>query len=174
MDQFSLTNNIIGYRIYVAKNSIISNNIFLGGDPVGGGFRMLYSLDNCVVRNNIFYKILWDFPGLVSNQLQNNLFANQPDMTGNFPSANFYNVNTENLFVSYDNSGFTYNHYFHLSVPASFVGTDATQVGLYGTLKPWKAGSVPMTPHIESKNIAENTDAAGKIQVQVKVSAQNN
>jgi hypothetical protein len=174
MDQFSIANNIFGYRFYKAKNTVVSNNLFLGGDAIGSGFRILYYLDNCLIRNNVFYNAVYDWQGLVSNQLQNNVLANQPDMPGNFASGNFFSVNTSNVFVSYDNTGFKYTHNFHLTTPASFVGTDATQVGLYGTLKPWKAGSIPMNPHVQTKTIAENADADGKIQVQVKVSAQNN
>jgi hypothetical protein len=174
MDQFSITNSIFGHRFYYAKNSIVSNNVFLGGDPIGSGVRVLYYLDNCLIRNNIFYNAVFDWQGLVSSQMQNNVFANEPAMNGNFSSANFFNVNMTNVFVSYNNTGFAYTHNFRLNTPASYVGTDATQVGLYGTLKPWKTGSIPANPHIQTKTIAENTDADGKIQVQIKVSAQNN
>lgn len=174
MDQFSITNNIFGYRFYYAKNSIISNNVFLRGDAIGSGFRVLYYLDNCLIRNNVLYNVVYDWVGMVSNQFQNNVFANEPGMGGNYASGNFFNVNMANLFVSYDNSEFKYTHNFHLNTPASYTGTDATQAGLFGTTKPWKVGSIPMNPHIQTKTIAENADADGKIQVQIKVAAQNN
>jgi hypothetical protein len=174
LEQFSITNNIFGYRIYDVKNSLIANNIFLAGDPIGEAVRSIYNLDNCVLRNNIFFKSVYDLYGFVSTQIQNNVYANTPVMTGNFPTGNFFNVNTAALFVSYNNTGFAYSHDFHLNTPANYVGTDATQVGLYGSAKPWKNGSVPALPHIISKIIAEQADAEGKIQVQVTVAAQNN
>lgn len=174
MEQFSITNNIFGYRIYSVKNSLVANNIFLGGDAIGGGVRPAYYLDNCVLRNNIFIKPVYDLYGFVSTQIQHNVYANAPAMTGNFPTGNFFNVNTGTLFVNYNNTGFAYTHDFHLNTPANYAGTDATQVGLYGSIRPWKNGSVPAIPHIVSKAIAENADADGTIQVQVTVAAQNN
>lgn len=174
LEQFSITNNIFGYRIYAVKNSLIANNIFLGGDAIGESARPAYNLDNCMLRNNIFFKPVYDLFGFVSTQIQHNVYANAPAMTGNFPTGNFFNVNTAALFVNYNNTGFAYTHDFHLNAPANYVGTDATQVGLYGSIRPWKNGSVPAMPHILSKLIAEHADAEGKIQVQVTVAAQNN
>jgi hypothetical protein len=172
--QFTITNNIIGYRLNSIESCIIANNIFLGGDDYGNIVRVLYSVNQSLVRNNVFYKSVMDFPGSVTNQFQNNIFVNTPPLTDNTWSGNYFNVAAADIFVSYDNTGFKYTHNFHLKTPASYAGTDATQVGLYGTTKPWKEGSVPMNPHMQSKTIAENTDADGKIQVQVKVAAQNN
>ncbi len=174
ISQFTFANNIFLHRIIYLEASMLTNNIFLGGDDMGGIYRVLYYINQSVIRNNIFYKPINDFPTSSSNQFQNNIFTNTPPLTGNTATGNFFNVSASDIFVSYDNTGFKYTHNFHLKTPASYAGTDATQVGLYGTAKPWKEGSVPMNPHLQTKTIAENTDADGKIQVQIKVAAQNN
>jgi hypothetical protein len=173
ISQFTFANCVIGYRFYDLETSLISNNIFLGGDDAGA-YRVFYVTNQCVIRNNIFYRNILDFPQSTSNQFQNNLFTNTPSLSNNTFIGNFFNVAAADIFQSYDNSGFTYTHNFHLKTPAAYAGTDATQVGLYGSAKPWKEGSMPLNPHIQTKTIAENTNADGKIQVQVKVTAQNN
>ncbi|HSK11826.1 MAG TPA: hypothetical protein VK907_01370 [Phnomibacter sp.] len=169
----NVVNNIILYRINEMVNSMIANNIFLSAYNYYGIYRSLYGLSECVVRNNIFYYGLGDLPGCINNQFIKNIFANDPPTTNNSFSANYNNEHTTNLFVSYDGSAYSYGFDLHLKLPANYPGTDNTQVGLYGSAKPWKEGSVPLNPHIISKNISENSDANGVIQVQLKVAAQD-
>jgi hypothetical protein len=115
-----------------------------------------------------------DFYQSTNNQVQNNLFTNTPDLSGNTLTGNYFNVLQANVFMNYGNDGFKYSYNFHLKNPASYLGTDATQVGVYGSATPFKEGSVPVNPHIQTKSIAEQTNAEGKIPVQIKVAAQNN
>jgi hypothetical protein len=152
---------------------MIANNIFLGGNPVGESARPINSVRDCIIRNNIFYKAVYDWFDCVNNQFQRNIFKNEPAAAGNSYANNYSNVNTTTLFVNYSGGPFTYAANFHLVNPATYPGTDATQVGLYGSAWPWKEGSVPVNPHIQTKSIAEQTNASGTIQVQVKVAAQN-
>ncbi len=173
--QFVIANNIFLAVIYNIESSLITNNVFLGGDDTYNGmFRSIYNTNQCVIRNNIFFRPLFDFVGSTSNQVLNNIFTNTPPgMINNFFSGNYFNVTAADIFVSYVNDGFTYTNNYHLITPANYNGTDALQVGLYGSIKPWKEGSIPLNPHIQTKTIAENTDINGAIQVQVKVAAQN-
>ncbi len=173
ISQFVFANNVFLSRIQYVESSLFTNNIFLGGDDIGGIFRIIYNTNQCVIRNNIFFKPFADLPNSTSNQFQNNIFSNSPVLVNNFLSGNYFNVTTASVFVAYGNDGFTYVNNYHLKTPANFIGSDALQVGLYGSVKPWKEGSIPVNPHIQSKMIAENTDNNGAIQVQVKVAAQN-
>jgi hypothetical protein len=134
--------------------------------------RSIHYASASVIRNNI---ILYapDFYQSTNNQIQNNVFTTTPDLSANTLSGNYFNVPLANVFVNYGNDGFKYAYDFHLKTPGSFTGTDATQVGVYGSAKPWKEGSVPANPHIQTKTIAEQTNANGTLQVQVKVAAQN-
>jgi len=173
LDRCNIVNNILHGGIYSPKGGMISNNVFLGGDPVGESSRPLNGVRDCIIRNNVFYKSVYDWINCVNNQFQRNIFKNEPAAAGNMYSNNYINVNTITLFVNYSGGPFTYAANFHLDSPNDYPGTDATQVGLYGSSWPWKEGSVPVTPHIQTKSIAEQTSANGTIQVQVKVAAQN-
>jgi hypothetical protein len=158
---------IINAGVMNLYNSIMNNSILLAPG------RSIHYASASTIRNNI---ILYppDFYQSINNLVQNNLFTNTPDLSGNTLSGNYFNVTLANVFVNYGNDGFKYTYNFHLKTPASYPGTDATQVGVYGTSQPFKEGSVPANPHIQTKAIAEQTNAEGKIQVQVKVAAQNN
>lgn len=63
---------------------------------------------------------------------------------------------------------------FHLNNPASYLGTDGTQIGLFGGSKPFKQGGLPENPHIRYKNIAPQTDNNGLLSIDIKVGAQSN
>lgn len=52
----------------------------------------------------------------------------------------------------------------------TYVGTDGTQVGIYGGATPFS--DVPSNPQIVSKEIAAESDANGKLSVKIKVEAQ--
>ncbi len=79
----------------------------------------------------------------------------------------------DNFFVDQEGAVFDYTHDYHLQSPAQYVGTDGTQVGIYGGMHPFKEGSVPMIPHVISKSISHSIDAEGKLQVEIEVSAQD-
>ena len=51
-------------------------------------------------------------------------------------------------------------------------GTDGTDLGIYGGSFPWKNGSLPPNPHIQTKNISSATDPIGNLNVNIKVKAQ--
>jgi hypothetical protein len=53
------------------------------------------------------------------------------------------------------------------------MGTDATQIGLYGSVFPYKDGAVPINPHIQAKTIAPVTNSIGELNIDIKVAAQN-
>jgi hypothetical protein len=80
-----------------------------------------------------------------------------------------------NLFVV-PNSTFDYAGNYHLATgsPAIHAGKGGTDCGIYGGPRPYKEAAVPANPHIRSKTIADNTNAAGQLQVQATVVAQNN
>lgn len=69
---------------------------------------------------------------------------------------------------------FNYAHNYHLKSPTTYLGTDGTEVGIYGGTFPYKEGSVPRNPHIQLKNIASKTDDNGSLQIEIQVEAQDN
>ena len=71
------------------------------------------------------------------------------------------------------NSIYTYNLHLRPNSPLHNAGTDGTDIGIYGGLFPWKEGSVPFNPHIQTKTIGNITDGNGNLQINIKVKAQD-
>lgn len=52
-------------------------------------------------------------------------------------------------------------------------GTDGSDVGIYGGFFKWKVGMIPSNPHISSKVIPDASNSDGTLDVNIKVSAQD-
>jgi len=145
-----ISNNIIllpsAYSLHDSHNNTVSNNIFLGGSITEGA-------------GNIY---------------SNNLIASASPYYGATPTVfnTYANVDQQDIFVNQTGHSFDYAHDYHLQSPLTYVGTDNTQVGIYGGTFPYKEGAVPSNPHIQVKNIAATTDANGNLQIQIRVEAQ--
>jgi hypothetical protein len=173
-----------------AKNVLAENCIIDGGINSADG--------QTIVRNCIFMRVI-SF-GVNSNagtRFENNIFmANAGFWGGSNSNLQFYNnifregdplggpsplyVNNKfsvtNLFVNAPAGGFSYAGNYHLNSdsPAKNAGLDGKDCGVYGGANPYKEGAVPVNPHIRVKTLPAQTDAQGKINVQVTVAAQNN
>ncbi len=157
-------------------NALIQNNVFLWEMGCGGcGPHNVSSVDNSLIQNNVFYgNHPWCIYGN-NNNVFNNLFANNPLQYTNTYTGNYMSVGQSNLVVSATPSAFSYSSNYHLQAPSTYLGTDNTQVGLYGgTLGAYKEGAVPFNPHYYYKNVAPTTNAGGQLNIQFKVSSQTN
>lgn len=172
-----VSKNMISQGFRYASNSLFTNNILVGGYCGGGP---IAGVDNCLFQNNYIYIGFGPcccqyFVSGNSNHFQNNatnLNWSFPDGT-NTGSANWFNVPMSNIFVNCPSNGFDYTYDYHLQSPATYPGTDGTQIGIYGTASPSKMGNVPQNPHISTKVIAPQTNAAGELNIQVTIGAQN-
>lgn len=155
----SFINNIFIYAQFwngnaIIQNSIFKNNIFLTlvveYNPNWGDF-MKY----CLLQNNLFNA------DLLVNSYNTN--THQNNLTGPVTT----------LFVNQSGTIFDYKQDYHIltSSPAHNAGTDGTDLGIYGTGTPWKEGSLPSNPHIQSKSIST---VNGNLNVKIKVAAQDN
>ncbi|MFN4234971.1 MAG: hypothetical protein ACK4IK_09225 [Bacteroidia bacterium] len=160
-------------------NLLVKNNTFLGG--AGCPAFQFNNIYNSLIQNNIIMN-----SGACSNQsiqtnvnsctFQNNVFNgnfNFPYGT-NIGTGNWANVSFTNFFVNETNFTIDYQSDYHIQNPTTYLGTDGTQVGIYGTTAPFKVGSLPTNPHISSKNIAPQTNSNGDLNIQIQVNAQNN
>ncbi|MGI6321130.1 MAG: hypothetical protein ACOXZK_09310 [Bacteroidales bacterium] len=155
----SFSNNIILYSYYsssayvfsASNNNNISNNIIHRSDG--------YSNNVATGDGNVFY---------------NNLFSMATPNLGNNPSTlnNQYNIEMLDFFVNQTGVDFNYSHDYHLSEPTQYMGTDGTQVGIYGGIFPYKEGAVPLNPHIQINNSSSSTDSYGNLPVYIQVKAQ--
>jgi hypothetical protein len=176
-----LCNNVFQSRVHYVFQGSISNNVFANNPilPQVGYYNNVYDCDYSKIENNVFVHPNGPigFANCDNSIINNNLFAmaiGNVYYVNNFPLGNYTDIATANVFINWTSSSYLYSDDYHLKLPATYLGIDGTQVGIYGGLRPWKEGSIPLNPHIQAKTIATNTDAEGKIQVQVKVSAQNN
>ncbi|MDD2636805.1 MAG: hypothetical protein PHW82_15035 [Bacteroidales bacterium] len=172
-----VSNNIIQTGITSTNENYISNNIFLY--RLGSGSYENFRGNNNHILNNIFvthgsYGITSS--GYSGNDFQNNLIAhNSPGYGGSASVINSYTgIDQSAIFISQTGTSFTYAHDYHLQNPDTYLGTDGTQVGIYGGTFPYKEGAVPSNPHFQIKNIAPTTDASGDLQIQIQVEAQEN
>jgi hypothetical protein len=174
-----LCNNILQSRIYYVFQGSITNNVFTSNPYWSNPYYThinLYDVDNSKIENNVFVSeegAVIVFYECDNSQFNKNLFAlNNMNFTNNMTTGNYVGVGSANILMNWTSASYLYTDNYHLKTPATHVGVDGTQVGIYGGLRPWKEGSIPLTPHIQAKTIADKTDAQGRIQVQIKVAAQ--
>lgn len=115
-----------------------------------------YSLPSTSIANNCV--------AINDNNLMSNIFNNSQSN----PNCRFstYAEVFKNFNGSYSN-----DQTFELTDEAktNFIGSDGTEVGLYGGLMPYT--SIPSFPRITKMNVASKTTADGKLSVEIEVSA---
>ena len=151
-------NNIIG-RIHNISGSTFTNNVILVLLHSTHLESHMVAINNSIFNNNVFV------PNVVFGA------SNQGALT------NLINQPLADIFVNFAGQT-TFSDEFNFNLKPEFAGnnfgTDGTDVGIFGTSTPFKANYLPVVPHIKSKTIAPQTDAAGKLSVQIEVEAQRN
>ncbi len=170
-----LSNNVINSTIVNANNIGISNNILLYS--IVGYTPLFNNVDDCFISNNIIFRT-YGGPAYFHtssdlNTFSNNIFALVPAVGNNTFTNNYNTVDLSTVFVNQLGTEFSYNQNYHLVNAATYLGTDSTQVGIYGGLYPFKDGAVPQNPHIQTKSISTQTNSNGELNIQIKVRAQN-
>ena len=146
------------------------NNIF-----VFGNCYPLNHIINCSFENNIFISSCAQY-GLDLCDFKNNIFTySWSPGTGNSGSGNITGQSPSSVFVNQSGTSFSYSHDYHLkpTSPGKNAGIDGQDIGIYGGFYPFKEGSVPHHPHIQSKTISNTTDSNGDLNVDIKVRAQD-
>jgi len=167
-------NSIIQGRITNSNGVLYENNILFYSYSLYG-YRTITG-DNNIIKNNIFFKneTISGVSGN-GNQFFNNLFTTTTPSLGDSytASGNYYPVNADSVFVNNNIYTFDYSKNYHLKHPETYIGTDGTQIGIYGGTFPYKEGAVPSNPHIQLKNVAPTSDSNGHLQIEFKISAQD-
>lgn len=159
--------NIVHNIGYFNNNALIINNVVCTPSS-----DCLYHITYCTIQNNVIVHTgSYLFYYSSANTVQNNLFVNTySEGTGNIDKQVL-----DNIFMNYAGGAFSYEHDFHLKETSlgKNGGTDGTDIGIYGTVTPYKEGAVPFNPHITAEEIATRTNSQGKLNVKVTVEAQN-
>ncbi len=163
----NLLNNIHSFN----NNVLITNNIVF--KPTGDTFQSLFS---CLIQNNIILHngsyFLWNSH---SNVFLNNLFVSNFSVPSTSSgSGNIVNQPLVTIFENFTGTTFGYEFDFHLqeTSPGKNAATDGNDIGIYGTVIPYKEGAVPFNPNITFQQISTITNEEGNIEVEVNVSAQ--
>jgi hypothetical protein len=171
--QCVITNNIIQGKISNGNNNAIYNNIFTYSNS--WYHYVLNNVDNCSISNNIF---LHTQNAIHTNcelsTFTHNVFPGAPGTGSNTFTANYNNVPMAGFFIDQTGFVFDYSHDYHLADPSSYPGNAGSEVGVYGGLFSYKEGAVPSNPHFISQDIPVYTNEEGMLEVNIKVSAQDN
>jgi hypothetical protein len=167
-------NCILQYGLVHSTANSICNNIFLTSSSTWPHVIFHGTFANNTVNGNVFFNA--NITGGTGNTFAYNVI---PGSTPNFGSAfvatnNFLNVVFTDLFENQSGNQFNYSHNYHFKTPSVYIDDLQREVSIYGGLFPYKEGAVPASPHISTKNIAGTTDNSGKLNVQIKVIAQDN
>lgn len=171
--------NIIYGQIYLFQQSSVSNNLLLY-ENASFSYGSIWSIHQSIFKNNYFLRL----GGFNNNNCTSCTFNNNVTLT--YQASNFTNCVFNNLLTTNTTLASTFqnvpnnasypdiNYQIKSTSPAKNYGTDGTDIGIFGTSKPWKKGGLPDYPHVYFINIAdENTGPNGTLPVQVKVSAQS-
>jgi hypothetical protein len=169
-----LSNNLIQGRVINGENNAIQNNIFFYDNGSGTSYT-LNNTDNCFIANNVFFRTIVSalYSSVDFSTFLNNVFAITPNIGTNTWVNNYENIDISTFFVNQTGNAPDFYQDYHLTDPATYVGYDATVVGIFGGLYPFKEGTLPNNPHFQAKTIATQTDVNGDLNIQIQVSAQD-
>jgi hypothetical protein len=167
-------NSIAAYPIIDADDEIrFDNNIF-----TTTGNYVIGNVSNATFENNIFLKngTICSFGG--SNCFfKNNLFLHTSTANCDGPQSmnNIFGVPLADIFVNVPVAGYNPSYDYHLkpTCPGVDAGSDGTDMGIYGGSHPFKEGTVPYNPHVQIKQIDNQTNGQGELPVNVRVAAQD-
>ncbi|MCO5252142.1 MAG: hypothetical protein M9949_12100 [Candidatus Kapabacteria bacterium] len=159
------------YTFRHLNNSIINNCLFLNSVT-----SRLDNSHNNNLSNNLFHLQSYFFNTSNSNRTYNNLLTTytQISSTDNVDANSLTNENIHNhleMHAQNSNHSFTADYHLKDDSAGKDYGTDDTDIGIYGTILPFKDDAVPFNPHIEQAILA-NKSVNGGIQVKIKVRAQ--
>lgn len=171
----AMFNCIVQSHIVNSIGNIFSNNIFL----YLGAFNNMVLSSICInntFNNNIFLQTSWNAITQGSgNSFRNNLFIlAAPEFATAYTSENnYFGIEQASIFIDQTANAFNYLHNYRLKSPGTYLGTDGMTIGIYGGVFSYKEGAVPSNPHIQLKNISTTTDSQGKLNVNIRVAAQD-
>ena len=178
-------NIVEGSVEYFNGNSSFFNNDFIGLGNCAGLDTFLNSVSSITFENNIFLfsatpcsTAAFFGSACNTNTFSNNLFK----MPITFPigtnigNNNIMNQSISSIFVNAIGDVFSYTENYHLksTSPGIHAGSDFYDVGVYGTIQPYKVAAIPFNPHIRQKAIGTSTNLQGQLNIQIRVAAQDN
>lgn len=157
----------------IFTNSTINNCLFL--DYSSSSWVFEYS----TISNNIFIidktktaasaSLNGSCPG---NIFKKNLFVGG-ELTGNISNSTLIDNIIKQPYTETFVNGELGNYQLKDESPAKNAGTDGTDIGIYGTSSPFNDNRMPALPYFKVKVIGTETDATGKLPVEIVIEAQD-
>jgi len=175
-NNFLLRNSIVqGVLSKVDGNALIDGNVFLINDLTNVNNSTFVQIENSILQNNICLattNVFFNFGLIGTNTINKNIFVatNPSDVN---QAGNYTGVTQTNIFVNQTGNAISYLQNYHLKNPGNYIGTNGSEVGLYGGLS-FKENGVPSNPFIVSKTIAPATETNGDLQINITIEAQDN
>lgn len=168
------SNNLIQSRVQDSEANTFENNVVIYTGNTS--YYVFEDCDNNVITNNVFVNNTYYLVAGTGNIIQNNLIEYSSPYFGTSPIliGNYLNVPHADILVNQTGSNLDFTQDYHLVSPATYLGADGSEVGIYGGTFPFKDGAVPMNPHIRSVSISPTTNAAGELSIDIIVGAQDN
>jgi len=168
----SYTNTIISKNIFTGtfschKNLFIYNNVWVNNTVV-------FSITNCynlTVQNNTFAPSS-ALSSVTYSTIKNNISINTISQD---PTSTYMDNKVEatgSTFVNYNDSG-TGNYHLKPTSVGVNAGSDGTDIGIYGTTEPFKENRTTAYPQIPYANVGSETNAQGKLKVDITIEAQD-
>jgi hypothetical protein len=161
--------------VYDWQGLVCNNCIFFSSNS---GNSLLYLISNSTFQNCIF--IDNGTSSIIGGTI--NVFRN---CLSNKSSGFLTNVGTvlncifdqtlSSTFVNQQSNTFDIHDDYHLSPnsPGRNAGSDGTDIGIYGTVNPFKIGGIPFNPHVQLQQINTQTNQNGDLPVNITVGAQD-
>jgi len=174
--------NAIRCNAVECTNILVCNSYFGYLSLPSGSLSSNVHIDHCVVNNS--GTVTYQNIALVTNSIlyrtlytgstgRNNIFVGQSSAGSSIQDAetNWTGLKDAGVWAADGEDG-TYDESktFELKYPSKYVGTDGTEVGLYGGNYPWN--KIPCTPRITKSEIDATTSADGKLKVSITAEAQ--
>jgi len=169
-----ISHNIIS-SLKNMENGEISYNIFLNYYRVPSGYsyhEYCVRVSASTIHNNIFipgnhYSSSWDC--LIISGSNNTIYSNlyKKEVSLEDEPLNVNNADWNDVFIKFNSGSISPNSNFHFKDEYKQY---ESQVGIYAG-DGFSDGAIPPAPYIVAKRIAEQTDAEGKLKVQIRVNA---
>jgi hypothetical protein len=169
-----ISNNIFRAGVFI-HNSIVRNNILFGYNNASSGCfsvngnNNLYENNiigmangsNCILKNNIIGSVIPTID-VYNNQSINNYYFNY----------NTYIIFTGGLAYTNNINDYHFAPSNYTGLNFATLGTNGTEIGIFGGAFPMKAGQVPFNPHFQEAIINSSTNPDGTLKIQLKVASQ--
>lgn len=175
----------IGNNYYGIINNVnfvqFTNNIFMSASNPSYYVYTLSSVNNSIFNNNVFIippQYYYQFANYSSNNLfNNNLFTGASFALPGSSNNDIFGQDESTLFVNVppqSNWSSAYNYNLSASSPGNNAGTDATDIGIYGTATPFKDGGIPFNPHFQVISVPSSVGAGSPLNITIQVQGQQN